>query len=302
MLGLTPEDVTLAPMPLFHVGGLWYHLFPSFAAGCTTHVMTDFDAGAVLERIARDRITNLHVVPTMLHAILAEPGLAAADLSSLRLVFYAASTIPAALLSRAMDAFPKSEFVQGYGSTEAGAVTVLSAADHRLAAGSATHRDRLLSCGRPFRSVEARLADTEPDGEGGEVGEIVVRSEGAMARYWRNPAATEEAFKEGWLRTGDLARVDMLATLEQAQLYTYHVATMADRGLPITREAATAKIVAADGCNEVCNKALNVFGGYGLMTEYPAQRYLRISYFPMIGGGASDIMRLLAARQPGPKS
>lgn len=93
--------------------------------------------------------------------------------------------------------------------------------------------------------------------------------------------------------------VDMLATLEQARLYTYQVATMADRGLPITREAAMAKIVAADGCNEVCHKALNVFGGYGLMTEYPAQRYLRDSYFPMIGGGTSDIMRLLASRQLG---
>ena len=93
--------------------------------------------------------------------------------------------------------------------------------------------------------------------------------------------------------------VDMLATLEQARLYTYNAACLADRGLPITREAAMAKIVAADGCNEVCQKALNIFGGYGLMMEYPAQRYLRDSYFPMIGGGTSDIMRLVASRQLG---
>jgi alkylation response protein AidB-like acyl-CoA dehydrogenase len=91
--------------------------------------------------------------------------------------------------------------------------------------------------------------------------------------------------------------VDMLATLEQAQLYTYQVARMADRGLPITRHAALAKIIAAEGCNEVCQKALNVFGGYGLMMEYPAQRYLRDSYFPLIGGGTSDIMRMLVSRQ-----
>jgi alkylation response protein AidB-like acyl-CoA dehydrogenase len=45
-----------------------------------------------------------------------------------------------------------------------------------------------------------------------------------------------------------------------------------------------AKIVAGDGCNEVCQKALNIFGGYGLMTEFPVQRYLRDSYFPPIGG------------------
>ena len=91
--------------------------------------------------------------------------------------------------------------------------------------------------------------------------------------------------------------VDMLAELEQCRLYTYHAATLADRGQPITIEAALAKIIAADGCNEICQKALNIFGGYGLMNEYPVQRYLRDSYFPMIGGGTSDIMRMLVARQ-----
>ena len=93
--------------------------------------------------------------------------------------------------------------------------------------------------------------------------------------------------------------VDMLATLEQARLYTYYVAGRADRGEPITTEAALAKLVAADGCNEVCQKALNIFGGYGLMSEYPVQRFLRDSYFPIIGGGTSDIMRLIVARQLG---
>ena len=93
--------------------------------------------------------------------------------------------------------------------------------------------------------------------------------------------------------------VDMLAMLEQARLYTYYVAGRADRGEPITTEAALAKLVAADGCNEVCQKALNIFGGYGLMNEYPVQRFLRDSYFPIIGGGTSDIMRLIVARQLG---
>ena len=93
--------------------------------------------------------------------------------------------------------------------------------------------------------------------------------------------------------------VDMLASLEQARLYTYYAASLADQGEPITIEAALAKIIAADGCNEVCQKALNIFGGYGLMNEFPLQRYLRDSYFPMIGGGTSDIMRLIVARQLG---
>ncbi len=93
--------------------------------------------------------------------------------------------------------------------------------------------------------------------------------------------------------------VDMLATLEQARLYTYYVAARADRGEPITSEAALAKLLAADGCHEVCHKALSIFGGYGLMNEYPAQRFLRDAYFPIVGGGTSDIMRLIVARQLG---
>jgi len=93
--------------------------------------------------------------------------------------------------------------------------------------------------------------------------------------------------------------VDMLAQLDQARIYTYYAASLADQGRPITTEAALSKIIAADGCNEVCQKALNIFGGYGLMDEFPVQRYLRDSYFPMIGGGTSDIMRLIVARQLG---
>ena len=93
--------------------------------------------------------------------------------------------------------------------------------------------------------------------------------------------------------------VDMLAKLEQARLYTYHAAALADAQRPITTEAALAKVVAGDGCHEVCQMAMSIFGGYGLMNDYPAQRFLRDSYFPMVGGGTSDIMRLVVARQLG---
>lgn len=93
--------------------------------------------------------------------------------------------------------------------------------------------------------------------------------------------------------------VDMLAQLEQAKLYTYYASSLADKDALITTEAALAKIIAANNCNEVCQKALSIFGGYGLMNEYPVQRYLRDSYFPLIGGGTSDIMRLIVARQMG---
>jgi len=91
----------------------------------------------------------------------------------------------------------------------------------------------------------------------------------------------------------------MLAKLEQAKVYTYFASALADRGASITTEAALAKIIAAENCNQLCQDALSIFGGYGLMNEYPVQRYLRDSYFPMIGGGTGDIMRLVVARQIG---
>lgn len=94
-------------------------------------------------------------------------------------------------------------------------------------------------------------------------------------------------------------QVDMLAKLEAASLYTYHAAHLADQSKDITREAALAKIIAAENCHEVCHMAMQNYGGWGLMNEFPVQRFLRDSYFPMVGGGTGDIMRLIVARQIG---
>jgi len=93
--------------------------------------------------------------------------------------------------------------------------------------------------------------------------------------------------------------VDMLAKLEQSRLYVYHAAELADKGSSITTEAALAKIIAGEECKEICQSAMSLFGGYGLMNEYPVQRFLRDSYFPLVGGGTSDIMRLVVSRQLG---
>ena len=93
--------------------------------------------------------------------------------------------------------------------------------------------------------------------------------------------------------------VDMLAKLEQARLITYHAAMLADQGRSITTEAALAKLVASENCNKVCQDAFSIFGGYALMREFPAQRFLRDSFFPMVGGGTCDIMRLIVSRQIG---
>ncbi len=204
MLDLTDADVTLAPMPFFHVGGMWYHLFPSFAAGCTTVIMPQFDPQGVLTLMAQHRVTNTHLVPTMIHALLEQPNIGSFDLSALRMMFYAASSMPTETLKRATATFA-CDFAQGYGSTEAGTVTFLTPDDHRKA--RAGREALLLACGRPLSNVEVKLAppdNAEDDG----IGEILVNSPMTMARYWRNPEATAISIQDGWLRTGDLGRID----------------------------------------------------------------------------------------------
>ncbi|MFH0822255.1 MAG: acyl-CoA dehydrogenase family protein [Pseudomonadota bacterium] len=93
--------------------------------------------------------------------------------------------------------------------------------------------------------------------------------------------------------------VDMLSLLESSEIYLYHAAMKADRGEKVSKEAALTKIIVCEAANKICSMALSIFGGYGLMTEYPVERFLRDSYFPLIGGGTPDIMRVVVAREIG---
>jgi acyl-CoA synthetase (AMP-forming)/AMP-acid ligase II len=208
MLGLTEHDRTLAVMPLFHAGGMWYHLFPSFATGCTTFIASSFEPGAVLRDLALHRITNIHLVPTMINALLSHPDAAAVDLRHLRLLFYAASSMPADLLRQAMRTFSGTSFRQSYGSTEAGVITVLNADDHRRAL-EPGQAHLLSSCGRPMPGREVRIVDDAGREVGREtIGEIEVRSPDLMHGYWLNEAETQRASRDGWFKSGDLGYLD----------------------------------------------------------------------------------------------
>ena len=204
-IGLREDDVTLAAMPLFHVGGMWYHLHPSFAAGCTTVIRPGFAVADALAAIERRGVTNLHLVPTMLGDLIADPGAAQAA-RSLRLVFYAASSIPVELLRRAMRVLGHCRFMQSYGSTEAGMVTTLTPEDHERAARDPAEEHLLLSCGRALGRVEVRIEDE--GGFAGQIGEILVSGPKIMAGYWGRDEATRAVLVEGWLRTGDVGRID----------------------------------------------------------------------------------------------
>jgi acyl-CoA synthetase (AMP-forming)/AMP-acid ligase II len=117
--------------PMFHVADLAGWVTQSLVGG--THVMVPkFDPVEVMSAIQRHRVTNTVLVPTMIQLLVDHPDLEAYDLTSLRTILYGGSAPGAALLRRAMKAFPQADFVQGYGMTElAPFATVLTADDHR---------------------------------------------------------------------------------------------------------------------------------------------------------------------------
>ena len=208
-LKFTPADISLAVMPLFHVGGMWYHLFPSYVAGCTTIIEESFDPLRTLDVFQNQKVTNIHLVPTMIGALLNVPGVEKLNLENLRLMYYAGSNIPEEMLRRAMSVFKKTKFLQAYGSTEGGTCTVLTPEDHDEAVTAAGRAELLCSCGKPYGEIELRVID--PLGEElpeGQIGEVAVLSKRTMQGYWKNPDADRNAIQDGWVRLGDLAYRD----------------------------------------------------------------------------------------------
>jgi fatty-acyl-CoA synthase len=191
----------LAVAPITHVAGT--KVLPSLIRGGTVHLMKGFDPEAILATIARERINFSLLVPTMVYALLDCPALDGADLSSLELLLYGASPMSPTRLLEGLERIGP-VFSQLYGQTECYPIAVLSKADHDPA-----RPDRFAACGHPLASCAVRLLD--PDGNDaapGTPGEICVRAPQIMEEYWKRPEATSEAFRGGWLHTGDVAWAD----------------------------------------------------------------------------------------------
>jgi acyl-CoA synthetase (AMP-forming)/AMP-acid ligase II len=197
----TPNDVVHLALPLFHNAGLNGALNTTLYAGGTTVIHRgNFDAPVVLTQIARHGVTVGLWVPTNLAILLDHPDFAKHDVSSLKKIFYGGMAIRTDLRERAEAAFA-ADFYQVYGSTECGNITVQGPQDHR---------DRPGVTGREFYNVEMRVVDDESREVGvGEVGEVHLRaSDCGMMGYWRNDEATAKAMRDGWIHSGDLARVE----------------------------------------------------------------------------------------------
>ncbi|MGE0487273.1 MAG: class I adenylate-forming enzyme family protein [Gammaproteobacteria bacterium] len=193
---LETGNTFLHAAPIAHASGAFF--LPAIARGVRSLVMKKFDPAEFIELASREQASHTFLVPTMLAMILEQPGIEGAEFA-LRKISYGASPIAPSLLARGEARFGRI-FAQVYGQAESPMViTCLAPQDH----------DRVGSCGRPFTIVECAVFDDDDRPlPPREVGEIVCRGPQTMAYYWNRPEATEQAFRNGWLHTGDIGYVD----------------------------------------------------------------------------------------------
>jgi acyl-CoA synthetase (AMP-forming)/AMP-acid ligase II len=202
-----PTEVVAVAMPFYHIGAKITWLSHSWR-GIPMILHRAFRPQDMMESIARHRVTATLMAPTMLMDALNLPDLDRIDHSSLTKIFYSAAPMPTALLKRGLAKFGR-VFTQFYGATESGApATTLHRHQHVLD-GPAHAVKRLASAGQPMNGCEIRIVRADgTDCADGEPGEILIRSGALMLGYWNKPEATEEAFADGWLRSGDIGTFD----------------------------------------------------------------------------------------------
>jgi long-chain acyl-CoA synthetase len=191
------SDVVLVTLPLFHTFGLNATLGLVMREGGTAVLVERFDPAATLDLVAKHRVTVLPGAPPMFQAWLGVPG--SVDVSSVRLAVSGAAPLPPAVLEAFRERFGITIW-EGYGLTETSPAVTTTALGPEARPGS---------IGLPLPGVEIRLVDERgAEVEEGDPGEIVIRGPNVFAGYWRRPDETAAAFRDGWLRTGDVAYRD----------------------------------------------------------------------------------------------
>jgi acyl-CoA synthetase (AMP-forming)/AMP-acid ligase II len=199
--------VNIVALPLFHIGAIsWFT--GSFVVGAPTVILRRADPGEILDAIQQHGGTHINVVPAILQMMLHEQKSRPRDVSSFRVVTAGGSPVPASYLREALEVFGCTVFAF-FGLSEAGG-GVAHARMETSYIGTELEA-RLVSAGRPMHGVRLSIRDIATGEElaAGEAGEIVVQSPGVMLEYWGRPDVTAAAFTEdGWLRTGDVGKVD----------------------------------------------------------------------------------------------
>jgi len=197
-----PQMSNLLSVPFFHATGCFAILNPMLFAGAKLVMMHKWDPVRAFELIERERVTAAGGVPTIAWQLIEHPLRGNYDLSSLQSLAYGGAPSAPELVRKIKETFPKSAAGQGWGMTETSAsVTGNSAEDYEA---------RPDSCGVAVPVSDLKIMSVEGDRELpiGEVGELWARGPQVVREYWNKPEATAQTFVDGWVKTGDLARLD----------------------------------------------------------------------------------------------
>jgi len=204
---LSSEDKLLIMAPMFHVTALNSQLIKIIHVGATGVLMRAFKTEDILDTIERERITEMTGVPAMYSLILQSPTLERRNLTTLRYCGYGGAPAPVEMIKTLKGKFPTWRLRNVYGLTEASSWVTMLPHDQTTI--------RPDSTGLPVPVDRLKIInDRGEEVPQGEVGEILIQGPNVFKGYWRNPEATAESLKEGWLCTGDLGRFD-----EEGYLY-----------------------------------------------------------------------------------
>jgi acyl-CoA synthetase (AMP-forming)/AMP-acid ligase II len=200
MLTYTEKDITLIVVPLFHVTGLNSQLVAFTYLGGTCVIMKAYKTAEMIQAIERHKITVLFNVPTMYVLMLINETLKDTDISSLRMAAYGGAPMDKETILALKERLGL-ELFNAYGLTESSSLTtVLPACDAVRKAPSV---------GLPVPGVQVRTVDGEGrEVPAGEAGALLIKGQNIVRGYFNQPEATRKSIVEGWLHTGDVARID----------------------------------------------------------------------------------------------
>jgi long-chain acyl-CoA synthetase len=188
-------------VPFFHATGCFAILSPTIIAGGKIVLMHKWDAVKAFQLIEKEKINTAGGVPTIAWQLIEHPRRGEFDLSSLESVAYGGAPSAPELVKKIVETFPKSQPGNGWGMTETSATFT-----HHMAE---DYENRPDSCGPAVPVCDMKIVG--PDGQTlppGEVGELWGKGPNVVIGYWNKPEATAETFVDGWVKTGDLAKID----------------------------------------------------------------------------------------------
>jgi long-chain acyl-CoA synthetase len=207
--GASIQNSFLLSVPLFHATGCLAVLIVNTAAGGKLVMVHHFDAGQALQLIQDEKITTFGGVPTIAMQVLDHPDFDKYDTSSVRSVSYGGAPSPPELVRRIRANFPLGQPGNGYGLTETSAAVANNSGPDYLAKPD--------SCGpaHPINDVAIVPEEFEGDEPSADlpkgpdvIGELWIKGPNVVRGYWNKPEETARTFTKGWLRTGDVARID----------------------------------------------------------------------------------------------